>query len=83
MGGFICARAVGECIVETGHGKQPVGVEHVAQHLAIAGLENVQRQQSLGKKDRVRQGHYGHGLRHMQRLHAPTIKLRRGIFNHR
>ena len=46
-----------------GDGKHSLGLKGISKHLAIAGLENVEGQQSLREQSRAGQGHYRHFIR--------------------
>jgi hypothetical protein len=67
--------------VELGDGEHAVASEHIAQHLLITGLEDMQRQQGLREEHRVRQSHHGNHRGHVQRLHARNRRCGRGFFN--
>src|SRR5436190_4920844 len=57
-----------------GDREHAIGVERVGQHLTIARLENVKRQQRLREERRIRQSHHGHfaGQLHIDNLRDLT-----------
>src|SRR5688572_13547962 len=70
IGGLHGARLGGQDRIEAGDGEEAVAREHIAQHLPVARLEDMQREQRLRKEDRFRQRHHRHRVGHMQHFHA-------------
>ena len=53
-----------------GNGKEAIGVQGIGEHLPIARLENVERQQRLGEQRGVGEGHHRHFTR---QIHGSNI----------
>ncbi len=66
---FLAAGLCRQRLVQLGDGEEAVASQHVPQHLAVAGLEDVERQQGLREENGVGQGHHRHGIGHMERIH--------------
>src|SRR6266513_85122 len=50
--------------------KHAIALERVLEHVAVAVLENVKRQQRVRKKDRTRQRHHRHFFR---QIYGPVL----------